>query len=240
MWHWKVSPYPQYTHSHLLCHPFLWAQAKSKGVILSSGGHYPGMMFLLKPQILSLYMSPEKRLQYLKGSINTKQRNPGTWTLFPSRPSHSSTLGLFCNLSLIRKCWKDLILAGHQRQWSCTWTALFIMWLCCVTIYIPNLCCYWVWPFFSFENWCINVFTMVIIHIELGAKKEWSVVKATASQGRWCCVGKVMSEFPDMLSLWRWALILFWKKDWGRTDGLVAKKMVWKEVMCTLTFPAFT
>lgn len=130
------------------------------------------LCILLKMRILNLYMCPEKRLQYLKGSINIKQRIPGTWTLFPSRPSHLSTLVLFYNLSLIRKRWKDLILSGDQRQGSCTWTVLFIMWLCCVVIYNPNLCCYWVWPFFSFENWCISVFAMVIIYIELETKKK--------------------------------------------------------------------
>lgn len=98
--------------------------------------------FLLKTaDFESLYVSPETAI-----FERLYQRNPGTWTLkvFPSRHPHWSTLGLFCNLSLIRKCWKYLILAGHQRQWSCMWTELFIMWLCCVAIYNPNLCCYWV------------------------------------------------------------------------------------------------
>lgn len=35
---------------------------------------------------------------------------------------------------------------------------------CCLAIYKPNLCCYLVWLFF--ENWCINVFTMVIIQAD--------------------------------------------------------------------------
>lgn len=69
-------------------------------------------------------MSPEKRLQYLTGSIYVKQRNPNTWAPFPPRPSPSSAPGSFCDLTLIRKCWKGLILAWHQRLWSCTCASL--------------------------------------------------------------------------------------------------------------------
>lgn len=122
-----------HTYVHLFWHPFSWAQTKPKDAILSSGGCYLRMMFLLHtptpPPALfwDFCMSPEKRLQYSKGCVNVKQRNPNTWTPFLSRPSHSSMLGLFCNLSLIRKCWKGLILALHQRQSSCTCTSLFIM-----------------------------------------------------------------------------------------------------------------
>lgn len=54
---------------------------------------------------------------------------------------------------------------------------------------------------FSFENWYMSVLTMVIIHTELEAKKKNAgVVEAAARQGRWCGVGKVISELPQMLS----------------------------------------
>ena len=118
-----------HAYFHLFWHPFLWAQTKSKDTILSSGGHYLRMMFLLKkPWFWDFYMFPEKRLQYMRAYINMKQRKPNTWTPFRWRPSHSSMLGLFCNVSLIRKCWKCLILALNQRQWSCLCASLSIMW----------------------------------------------------------------------------------------------------------------
>lgn len=65
----KIPPTTQNTHSHLLCHPFSWAQAKSKGVVFSSGGLYPGMMFFTKNSRFWVFIYLQ-RLQYLKGSIN--------------------------------------------------------------------------------------------------------------------------------------------------------------------------
>lgn len=54
--------------------------------------------------------------------------------------------------------------------------------------------------FLSLENWYISGFTMVIIHTELEEEKNAGVLTAAARQGRWCCVGKVISELPQMLS----------------------------------------